>query len=152
MELPNLAEYNMHLTIPALSVAVWACILLIVDLFIPKQHKERTAWLAAGGLVFAFVANLLLYNSPGVAFMGMFVADQFTAFLNIVVLLTAFIGILMSIDYLKRTGIERGEYYVLLLLTTSGIMFMAAANDLTAIFVSLELLSIPLYVLAAFRA
>jgi NADH-quinone oxidoreductase subunit N len=69
-----------------------------------------------------------------------------------VILATTFIGILMSVDYLKRTGIERGEYYSLLLFTTVGTMWMAAANDLIAVFVALELLSIPLYVLAAFRA
>ena len=62
------------------------------------------------------------------------------------------ISVLLSIDYVKRTGIERGEFYVLLLFTTVGGMFMASANDLIAVFVSLELLSIPLYVLAAFRA
>jgi NADH-quinone oxidoreductase subunit N len=72
--------------------------------------------------------------------------------MNIVILLTAAISILLSMDYLKRTGIERGEYYILLLFTTVGGMFMATANDLIAVFVALELLSIPLYVLAAFRA
>ncbi len=72
--------------------------------------------------------------------------------MNIVILLTAMISILLSIDYVKRAGIERGEFYVLLLFTTVGGMFMASANDLIAVFVSLELLSIPLYVLAAFRA
>ncbi len=151
LQIPSLSDLNMGLTIPALSVAVWACILLIVDLWVPKERKEITAWLAAGGLVFAFVANLVIYNRPGTAFMGLFVADQFSGFLNIIILLSAFFGVLLSIDYLKRTGMERGEYYVLLLLTTSGMMFMAGANDLTIVFISLELLSIPLYILSAFR-
>ena len=70
---------------------------------------------------------------------------------NIIILVTAFISILLSIDYVKRTGIERGEFYSLILLSVSGMMFMASANDLMTIFVALELLSIPLYVLAAFR-
>ncbi|MFO7322027.1 MAG: NADH-quinone oxidoreductase subunit N [Chloroflexota bacterium] len=152
MQLPSLSELNLGLTVPALSLALWACILLVIDLFIPRDRKSVTAWLAAGGVVFAFIANLLVYRDPGVAFMGLFVADEFAGFLNIVVLLTAFIAILMSVDYLKRTGIERGEYYVLLLMTTSGIMFMNSANDLAVVFIALELLSIPLYVLAAFRA
>ena len=151
MDLPSFSDLNLNLTLPALSVALWACVLLIVDLWIPKGRKELTAWLAIGGLAFALVATLFIYRTPGVAFNGMFVADQFSGFLNVVVLLTAIISILLSIDYLKRTDMERGEYYVLLLLTTAGIMFMSSANDLTVIFIALELLSIPLYILAAFR-
>ena len=152
LQIPSLEQLNLGVTVPAMSVAVWACILLLIDLWIPKDKKERTAWLAAGGLVFAFVANLVTFNTSGDAFLGMFVADRFTGFLNIVVLVTALISILMSIDYLKRTGIERGEFYTLMLFTTAGMMFMASANDLIVVFVALELLSIPLYVLSAFRA
>ena len=152
MEIPSFSDLNLHLTLPALSVALWACILLIADLWIPKGRKDLTAWLAIGGLGFALVATLLIYREPGVAFGGMFVADQFSGFLNVIVLLTAIISVLLSIDYIKRTGMDRGEYYVLLLLTTSGVMFMSSANDLTVIFIALELLSIPLYILAAFRA
>jgi NADH-quinone oxidoreductase subunit N len=151
-ELPSLSQLNLGVSVPAVSVAAWACILLLIDLWIPKDRKERTAWLAAGGLVFAFVVNLFTFNSGETAFLGMFVADAFTGVLNIAILITSLIAILMSIDYLKRTGTERGEYYVLMLMSISGAMFMAGANDLIAVFVSLELLSIPLYVLAAFRA
>jgi NADH-quinone oxidoreductase subunit N len=82
---------------------------------------------------------------------GMFVADTTTAFLNLVVLLTAFIAILLSVDYLKRAKMEKGEFYSLVLFSASGAMFMVSANDLVLIFIALELLSIPLYVMAAFR-
>lgn len=152
MDFPNLSDFNLELTIPALSVAVWACVLLLVDLWLPEDRKDATAWLTIGGLGFALVATLLIYRSPGEAFDGMFLADQFSGFLNIIVLITAIISVLMSIDYLKRTNTNRGEYYVLMLLSVSGVMFMASANDLTVIFIALELLSIPLYILAAFRA
>ena len=146
---PSLADLNLQVALPGISLAAWAVILLILDLFI--KRKEVTAGLTIAGLVFAFIANLLVFNTNETAFMGMFVADQFSGFMNIVVLLTAIISVLLSIDYLKRTGIERGEFYILLLLTTAGGMFMASANDLIAVFVALELLSIPLYVMAAFR-
>ena len=82
----------------------------------------------------------------------MFVADAFTGFLNIVILVATLIAILMSWDYLNRADIHRGEYYVLALLSSAGAMFMVAANDLIVVFVALELLSIPLYILAAFRS
>jgi NADH-quinone oxidoreductase subunit N len=149
---PSLNDLNLHLTLPALSLTVWACALLLIDLWVPRERKETTAWLAAGGVVFAFIANAFLFNTNGEAFLGMYRADQFTAYMNAIILATTFIGILMSVDYLKRTGIERGEYYTLMLFTTIGMMFMGAANDIIVVFVALELLSIPLYILSAFRA
>jgi NADH-quinone oxidoreductase subunit N len=148
---PNLESFNLWAALPGISVAAWACILLLIDLFIPKTRKETTAWLAAGGLVFAFIVNLLMYNAEVDSFLGLFRADQFTAFFNVVILITAFISILLSMDYVKRVGIERGEFYILLLFSTAGMMFMGGANDLIVVFVALELLSIPLYILAAFR-
>ncbi len=151
MEIPSVAELNLGVTLPALLLGVWSCVVLIADLFIPKGRKEVTAGLAVLGIVLAFLANLWVFNNPGVAFMGMYVADRFSTFLNMVILLTAFIAVLMSVDYLKRTGMDRGEYYPLLLITSAGMMFMGSANDLTVIFIALELLSIPLYVMAAFR-
>ena len=147
---PSLADLNLGVALPGISLAVWAVILLLIDLFV--KRKQVTAWLAIGGIVFAFIVNLLVFNQNQEAFMGMFIADSFSGFMNIVILFTAGISVLLSIDYIKRAGIERGEFYVLLLFTTVGGMFMASANDLIAVFVALELLSIPLYVLAAFRA
>ncbi len=147
---PSFADLNIGVALPGIIVALWAVILLVIDLFV--KRKEITAGLAIAGLAVALVATILTFNSNQTAFLGMFVNDAFSSFMSIVILFTSALSILLSIDYLKRTGIERGEFYVLLLFTTAGAMFMAGANDLIAVFVSLELLSIPLYVLAAFRA
>jgi len=150
--IPTLEELNLIGALPAIALAAWAVILLILDLFVPKDRKQTTAWLAIGGIAFAFVANLLVFNNNSDAFSGLYRADAFTGMLNIAILGSSALGILLSMDYLKRTGMERGEYYVLILLATVGMMFMAGANDLIVVFVALELLSIPLYVLSAFRA
>ncbi|MBK8020457.1 MAG: NADH-quinone oxidoreductase subunit N [Chloroflexi bacterium] len=151
-EVPSLASLNIEVALPAIFLAFWAIVVLVVDLFLPKERRMTTVWLSIAGIVITFVLNLLVYNQHEQAFLGMFVADPFSGFLNIVILLTALMGILLSVDYLKRTGIERGEFYSLLLFTTTGMMFMTGANDLITVFVALELLSIPLYVLSAFRA
>jgi NADH-quinone oxidoreductase subunit N len=152
MNLPPIESFNLDAALPGIVVATWACILLIIDLWVPRSRKETTAWLAAGGLVFAFVVNLFTFSADRDSFLGMFRADAMTGVLNLAALGTALISIVMSIDYLKRTGMEKGEYYVLILFTTAGAMFMASANDLIIVFVALEVLSIPLYVMAAFRA
>jgi NADH-quinone oxidoreductase subunit N len=87
----------------------------------------------------------------GEAFQGMFVADQFTHMVNIIALTAALIGIMVSYDYLERTGTERGEFYSLILFSTLGAMMMGATRNLVVIFVALELLSIPLYILSGYR-
>jgi NADH-quinone oxidoreductase subunit N len=149
---PQIADLNLWLTAPASLMALGACLLLLVDvLFIPKDRKVLTAQLSLGLIVVTFIVNLFTFNQSGEAFLGMFRADAFTSVMNIIILGAAFISILLSVDYVKRAGIERGEFYSLILLSVSGMMFMASANDLVTVFVSLELLSIPLYVLAAFR-
>ncbi|MBL8131606.1 MAG: NADH-quinone oxidoreductase subunit N [Anaerolineae bacterium] len=151
-EAPSFSSLNLDVALPGIFLAGWATLLLIVDLFIPKERRRLTVWLALAGIAVTFVLNLVMYNRHEEAFKGMFIADPFSGFLNIVILLTAIMGILLSVDYLRRTGIERGEFYSLILFTTVGMIFMAGANDLISVFVALELLSIPLYVLSAFRA
>src|SRR5205823_4739500 len=74
------------------------------------------------------------------AFYGMVIADAYTGFFNIVFLVGSGISILMSVDYLDREGISHGEYYALLLFTTTGMMVMAAAVNLIAVFLGLEIL------------
>ncbi len=151
-QIPSLESLNVGLALPAISLAFGACVLLLLDLFfVPKDRKEITGWLALVGVAVSFVINLLTFNQSGTAFRDMFVADAFSSFLNIIILGSAFFGILLSLDYVKRTQIERGEYYILLIISAAGMMFMGSSNDLVMVFVSLELLSIPLYVLAAFR-
>ena len=71
-------------------------------------------------------------------------------FANVIILGSGLLGIALAYDFLRRTGIERGEYYVLLLLSTAGMMLMVQAYDLIVVFLALELLSIPLYVMAGF--
>ncbi len=150
---PTFADLNLGVTLPAVWLLVAACILLMVDLFLPDERKSLTPYLAMGSLVISFILNLFTYNpEQTTALNEMFKADAFTGFLNIVLLIAAFISILLSTDYLKRTKINKGEYYVLLLLSTAGAMFMVGANDLIIVFIALELLSIPLYILAAFRS
>jgi NADH-quinone oxidoreductase subunit N len=153
MPLPTFESLNLQAITPLLVLFGWACGLILIDVFLIK-NKRVTAWLAALGILVTLALVILHITSAQVAsesaFLGMLVVDGFALFLQVVFLLAAFIGVLFSLDYLTRTKIERGEYYTLLLFTTGGMMTMAMAADLIMIFLSLELLSIPLYVLAGF--
>jgi NADH-quinone oxidoreductase subunit N len=148
MSIPNL---NLWATLPALSLALGACFLFLVDVFVPKERKGITAGLAIVGVVVSFVLSIPGFGIRTTAFGGMFISDPFTALINVITLIATFISILAAYDYLKRARIERGEYYPILLMVASGAMFMGASGDLVIVFIGLELLSIPLYILAGFR-
>src|SRR3990172_3959679 len=136
--------------LPIVLLVSWGCVLLLVDLFIPKDRKGWTALLAAVGLAATLGLNLALAGWDISAFGGMLVLDGFSSFLNSLFLASGLFAIAIAYGYLKRMGLERGEYYTLLLFSLSGMLLMSQAADLIIVFLALELLSIPLYVLAAF--
>jgi NADH-quinone oxidoreductase subunit N len=136
--------------LPLTILTVWACVLLLVDLFIPTTRKGITALLSALGLAVTLGYTLSQIGSEVSGFNGMVVLDGFSTFVNALLLVSGLLGIALAYGYLKRMGIERGEYYTLLLFSVVGMMLMAQATDLIVVFLALELLSIPLYVLAAF--
>jgi NADH-quinone oxidoreductase subunit N len=146
---------NLGATLPVLIVAGWATILLLIDLFIPRERTRWTGVLAALGVLVALAIATARWNSVRAgqgmsAFGEMLVMDPFAALLNIIILVVALISILFSLDYLYKADIARGEYYPLLLFSISGMMLMAMAADLIVVFLALELLSIPLYILSGF--
>jgi len=136
--------------LPLVVLVVWSLAVLLVDLWVPDGRKGITALFAATGLAVSMGLSLAQVNQSMTAFQGMVVVDGFAVFLNVLFLGSGMAGIALAYDYLKRMDMERGEYYFLLLVTISGMMLMAYAYDLIIIFLALELLSIPLYVLAGF--
>ncbi|MCC7359815.1 MAG: NADH-quinone oxidoreductase subunit N [Anaerolineales bacterium] len=144
-----MTPYDFNAILPILVLLGYGCLLLLIDLLIPADRKRLTAWLTLLGLAGAALAHLA-WPAGGqiVAFKGMLVADGFGLFLNLLFLGTAALTVLLALNYLPRTGIERGEFYVLLLFTVGGMMLMAQAADLIIVFLALELLSIPLYILS----
>jgi NADH-quinone oxidoreductase subunit N len=136
--------------LPLLVVITSALVLLLVDLLIPVDRKWMTAYLTALCLAIALILAIVWPADGTTAFNGMLHADGFARFLNVLFLASGIAGIGLAHGYLKRLGIERGEYYSLLLFTLSGMMIMAYAVDLIMVFLALELLSIPLYVLTGF--
>jgi NADH-quinone oxidoreductase subunit N len=145
-----MTQTDLYTILPNIILVVWACALLLVDLFIPKTRKGWTVLLAALGLALTLGVSLSQAYQSLTAFNGMIVLDGFSSFMSVLFLASGLLGIALAYDYLKRMGIERGEYYVLMLFSISGMMLMAQAADLIVIFLALELLSFPLYVLAAF--
>ena len=136
--------------LPIVVLVAWASVLLLLDVFSQRLAKA-TAFLAALGLAVSLSLSLVLQGGQGYSgFNGMVIADDFAVFLNALFLGSGLVAIALANGYLKRMGLDRGEFYVLLLYSISGMLLMAAAADLIVVFLALELLSIPLYVLAGF--
>lgn len=136
--------------LPIVVLLGWALLLLAVDLWIPKERKGLTALLAALGLVVSLGLALAQSGNSGPAFGGMIMQDGFSVFLDVIFLTSGLVTIGLGYDYLKRMGIEHGEYYVLMLFSIAGMMLITQAYNLLVVFLALEFLSIPLYILAGF--
>ncbi len=145
-----LTPQDYQILTPYILLTVWACILLLLDLFVPKDRKGVTALLSALGLAVTLGFTLSQIGVELTGFFGMVVLDGFSTFVNALLLVSGLLGVALAYGYVRRAGIERGEYYTLLLFSVTGMMLMAQAADLIIVFLALELLSIPLYVLAAF--
>ena len=141
---------ELYTILPVMVVVGWAVLLLVADLWIPKQRKGLTALLAVIGLAVALGFTLAANGKIGTALNNMVVVDGFATFLHIIFLTSGIAAIALANDYLKRMNIERGEYYVLMMFSIGGMMLMAQSYNLLMVFLSLELLSIPLYILAGF--
>ena len=145
---------NFSVIAPALALVIAAAIVLLADLFLPRSQKQILAYVALLGIVVAFVATGLVWSATGPAFLGtegMAVADGYALFFNFVFMTVAGLAVLISVDYTDRQGLAQGEYYALLLLSTAGMSVIAAATDLMVLFVGLEVLSMPLYVLVGLK-
>lgn len=144
----SFSSADLMTALPIVFLVVWACVLLLVAVFAGRRPGLLPALSLAGLLLTAY----LLVSQMGLqadAFGGMFVTDGFSIFINLVLILGGVLSVALSYDYIQRMQIAKPEYYVLMLFSISGMMLMASAADLIIVFLGLELLSIPLYVLAA---
>jgi NADH-quinone oxidoreductase subunit N len=142
---PPLSE--VALLVPEALVVVAALTILMIDLWLRPQQRNVLILVGLAGVLLAGAA--LAVQGDGIAFAGLYVRDALARAAQVLALAVAALGILIAPEYLRRAGQERGEYYALLLIAGAGAMLMAGSRDLLMLFLALETLSIPLYVLAA---
>ncbi|HSH61314.1 MAG TPA: NADH-quinone oxidoreductase subunit N [Acidimicrobiales bacterium] len=150
LELPNV-EYSAMA--PHMILIGGALVLLV---WVAMMHR-RSPWAWAAFTVVVGLASLVVSwlmwlevdrNGPRTAVADAVVVDGYAVFFMVLVSAIVILGALIGEAYLKREDVRGPEFYVLMLLSASGAMFMASANDLVVTFLGLEVLSIALYVLA----
>jgi len=133
---------------PEMTLLFFAIAVIVLDLFVARK----------GVLVIVSIFGILVCGLFGLSFWGvnlsffngMLVVDKFAVFFKLLFLGVALLVILATTDYAGKFKRFQGEYYALILLSTLGMMLMAAATDLITVYISLELTSISLYVLVGF--
>jgi NADH-quinone oxidoreductase subunit N len=141
-------DFNLLPLLPALQVALTAVVVLLRDLFI-EEHKPKgfLAALSLIGIGLAALESAALWGAQESAFNESVMLDNFALFFALIFLGVAALTILSSIHYVRQAAIAEGEFYALILFATTGMMLMAAANDLLVFFLALETMSVAVYVL-----
>lgn len=133
--------------LPGVVVAAAGLTVLMMDAF--KRSVGSIYGVTLGSLLIAFLISFQgLFSEAGTAFSGMIVTGGTGAFGVFVVLLGALFCVILSRDYFEGTDLNSGDVYAMILFATTGMLGLAVSNDLISLFVSLETMSIALYVLA----
>ena len=143
-----------HALAPEIILACGIVLVLLLDLFTSENNKWMLGPVTSFTLLGAFIPVLTLALSDAGTrslFDGRYVVDNFSLTMKGLFVLAGYLVVLLSSDYLREGDFYEGEYWVLMLSSLLGMVMMASSRDLVSIFVSLEFLSIPAYMMAAWR-
>lgn len=148
MELSSLLSSTIFI-IPELILVVASLITILIAVSTSGKGKNYGFFVAIVAVCLSFFTNLERFETPEVAFFGALSLDVFSAYFNSIFLAGAFFTLLISRDYLK--GSENvGEYISLILLCTTGMMFISSSKEFISLFIGFEVMSISVYVLSGF--
>ncbi len=141
---------NLETAFPELTLAVGAMALLMLGVFMKRERGELILWLS---VLLLALAGIFVAGGEGTVtlFNGSFIVDPYARMMKLLVLAGAAIALVMSVEYWRDAGGVKFEFPILILFATTGMLMMISANDLIALYVGLELQSLALYVVAAFR-
>jgi NADH-quinone oxidoreductase subunit N len=136
--------------LPEILLAAGALVLLLFGAIRGERSANPMNFITLVLLVVALVAVLMLPSGRVETMNGSFVIDGFSKFMKSLTLVGSIGALILSMDYMRREGINRFEYPILIVLSTIGMLMVSSANDLIALYLGIELLSLASYVIAAF--
>ena len=149
-EAPNV---DLHAILPEIALTAVAVIILLVDLFLDETRKYWITTIAGVGVALSGIPILTLAvnGNDRTMFGGGYVVDNYALLLKGLLLVSAYVVLLLSSLYLSEGDYYEGEYSFLLVCSLLGMVVMCSSRDLITIFVALETMSIPAYMLAGWR-
>src|SRR6266702_1774996 len=142
---------DLYLLSPELTLTLLALVVMTVDLFVKRRVVTVTVALVGLIIPAAFAISQIItldFSQPHHGFLNMLVVDEYAIFFKITFLIIAAVMMLASYSYVGKYVKADGEFYTLMLFSTTGMMLMASTGELISIYISLELTSFPLYVMA----
>ena len=136
---------------PELVLCGFGMLVMFLAPIVPKAKHGVLTFLSLAGAALALASTRFMALNSGDAYSGLIRADAFSLFVHFIVIGVAFLAIMGSADYLKREGLDAGEFCALILFATAGMGVMAGAHELLTAFVGLEMSSIASYILASYR-
>ncbi len=135
---------------PIEILTVTGLLAMLLSAFLRDGRASVVGWVTIAGMGVALADLWSQWGRTAVGFQGTLTTDGFTIFFGSVFLLAGMYTAAISMPYLRRTGLQHGEYYALLVFSTVGAVLMASATELILSFLGLETLSLSVYVLAGF--
>lgn len=143
---------NIHLALPEIIILVSTCVALLGDLFLRKYVPSIAFFCVCAGLVFASITTAVFIGQFNTVILnGLFISDDLGLVMKLFIYLTVFLSFFYSKHYLTERQMPSGDYYVLGLFSTLGMMVLVSAHSLLTLYLGLELLSLPLYAMTAIR-
>ena len=141
--------------LPELLLIGFAFLILVLAAVMPREDRRWIAWVSLAGTIMIVptsvsFARQLVGTAGSPVFFGDVAVDALGAFFRLLFLAGAILTILISIRYLEIERMQSGEYYALILLATASMMFMATSQNLLMIYVSLETMSLCVYILVGY--
>ena len=134
---------------PVGTLVLFAMGILLNEAFHGEKHDAQTPfWFSITGLVAASAVSIYVWEDGSSAFGGVFTNDGVAMMTNLIACLAGGLSLAMALSHLEELGIKAREVYPLVLFTVAGMMIMGAAEDLIVMFIGVEIMSIPAYVLA----
>jgi NADH-quinone oxidoreductase subunit N len=133
---------------PEIFLFLWAVLIFCVDFFLKEDKKKSLGYLSLLGILVTIV--LLFFSIRGEMFGKAYSSDSLSQFFKLVFLLSSFLAISVSIDFVTKFRAFKGEFFALILISTVGMMLLSSARELIFLYVSLELVTIPLFILSSY--
>lgn len=148
----NVLLQNIHLALPEIIVLITACVALVGDLFFRQRIQSIAFVCACIGLGLAGIVSFLFLGQFNTTILhGLFISDDIGQLMKLCIYMSVFLSFAYSKHYLEERQMPSGDYYVLGLFSTLGMMALVSAHSLLTIYLGLELLSLPLYAMTAIR-